>query len=62
MVEINRYSEHSDITLSGLSKGILAKIAGRRKERERSRESEWRMESRGVTMEESSVMWPPTAA
>lgn len=38
MVEINRYSEHSDITLSGLSKGILAKIAGRRKEREREKQ------------------------
>lgn len=37
MVEINRYSEHSGITLSGLSKGMLAKIAGRRKERETER-------------------------
>lgn len=35
MVEINRYSEHSGITLSELSKGTLAKITGGR---ERGRE------------------------
>lgn len=38
MVEINRYSEYSGITLSGLSKSILAKIAGRTTERERGAE------------------------
>lgn len=47
MVEINRYSEHSGITLSGLSKGILAKIARRRKEKERSREKGKRWETSG---------------
>lgn len=47
MVEINRYSEHSGITLSGLSKGILAKIAGRRKEKERGREKGKRWEVSG---------------
>lgn len=47
MVEINRYSEHSGITLSVLSKGRLAKIAGRKKESATERKRGKKGETKG---------------